>query len=104
MTIVDIDAKIPNNVDLAGDRRLQRALEQFKDFVNEVHNFGVEHFDAALIDGRCRVECAKELLRYIDQDSVVFLHDFHRKRYQPVLQWYECLLQVRLLGVLRKKG
>lgn len=27
MTIVDIDAKIPNNVDLAGDRRLQRALE-----------------------------------------------------------------------------
>jgi benzoyl-CoA 2,3-dioxygenase component B len=27
MTNVDIDAKIPNNVDLAGDRRLQRALE-----------------------------------------------------------------------------
>ena len=27
MAIVDIDAKIPNNVDLAGDRRLQRALE-----------------------------------------------------------------------------
>lgn len=25
--LVDIDAKIPNNVDLAGDRRLQRALE-----------------------------------------------------------------------------
>ncbi len=29
MTTVDIDAKIPNNVDLAGDRRLQRALEQW---------------------------------------------------------------------------
>ena len=27
MSKVDIDAKIPNNVDLAGDRRLQRALE-----------------------------------------------------------------------------
>ena len=27
MTTVDINAKIPNNVDLAGDRRLQRALE-----------------------------------------------------------------------------
>ncbi len=27
MSIVDIDAKIPNNVDLADDRRLQRALE-----------------------------------------------------------------------------
>ncbi|MEM9562387.1 MAG: benzoyl-CoA 2,3-epoxidase subunit BoxB [Actinomycetota bacterium] len=27
MVAVDIDAKIPNNVDLAGDRRLQRALE-----------------------------------------------------------------------------
>jgi len=30
MTIVDIDAKIPNNVDLAGDRRLQRALESWQ--------------------------------------------------------------------------
>jgi benzoyl-CoA 2,3-dioxygenase component B len=30
MAIVDIDAKIPNNVDLAGDRRLQRALEQWQ--------------------------------------------------------------------------
>ncbi|HSH10638.1 MAG TPA: benzoyl-CoA 2,3-epoxidase subunit BoxB [Ilumatobacter sp.] len=28
--LVDIDAKIPNNVDLAGDRRLQRALEAWQ--------------------------------------------------------------------------
>ena len=27
MSNVDLAAKIPNNVDLAGDRRLQRALE-----------------------------------------------------------------------------
>ena len=27
---VDIEAKIPNNVDLAGDRRLQRALESWQ--------------------------------------------------------------------------
>ena len=30
MTIVDIDAKIPNNVGLADDRRLQRALESWQ--------------------------------------------------------------------------
>jgi len=30
MTKVDINAKIPNNVDLAGDRRLQRALESWQ--------------------------------------------------------------------------
>ncbi len=30
MTAVDIDALIPNNVDLAGDRRLQRALESWQ--------------------------------------------------------------------------
>ncbi|MGH8998907.1 MAG: benzoyl-CoA 2,3-epoxidase subunit BoxB [Acidimicrobiia bacterium] len=30
MTTVDIEAKIPNNVDLAGDRRLQRALESWQ--------------------------------------------------------------------------
>jgi benzoyl-CoA 2,3-dioxygenase component B len=29
MTVVDIDARIPNNVDLASDRRLQRALESW---------------------------------------------------------------------------
>ena len=30
MSVVDIDAKIPNNVDLAGDKRLQRALESWQ--------------------------------------------------------------------------
>ncbi|MGH9209689.1 MAG: benzoyl-CoA 2,3-epoxidase subunit BoxB [Acidimicrobiales bacterium] len=30
MTAVDMDATIPNNVDLAGDRRLQRALESWQ--------------------------------------------------------------------------
>lgn len=30
MALVDINAKIPNNVDLADDRRLQRALEQWQ--------------------------------------------------------------------------
>ncbi len=30
MTVVDIDATIPNNVDLAGDRRLRRALESWQ--------------------------------------------------------------------------
>jgi benzoyl-CoA 2,3-epoxidase subunit B len=30
MSLVDINAKIPNNVDLAGDRRLQRALESWQ--------------------------------------------------------------------------
>jgi benzoyl-CoA 2,3-epoxidase subunit B len=30
MSIVDFDAAIPNNVDLAGDRRLQRALESWQ--------------------------------------------------------------------------
>jgi benzoyl-CoA 2,3-epoxidase subunit B len=30
MTVVDFDAAIPNNVDLAGDRRLQRALESWQ--------------------------------------------------------------------------
>ena len=30
MSEVDYDDRIPNNVDLAGDRRLQRALEQWQ--------------------------------------------------------------------------
>ena len=36
MTAVDIDATIPNNVDLADDRRLQRALESWQPAVHRV--------------------------------------------------------------------
>jgi len=45
MALVDIDAKIPNNVGLADDRRLQRALEQWQPkFINWWEEMGPAAF------------------------------------------------------------
>ncbi len=46
-TNVDLTAKIPNNVDLAGDKRLQRALEEWQPrFVDWWKSMGPEGFQA----------------------------------------------------------
>ena len=45
MATVDLDAKIPNNVDLASDRRLQRALERWQpEFIQWWQDMGPEGF------------------------------------------------------------
>jgi benzoyl-CoA 2,3-dioxygenase component B len=47
MTRVALDEKIPNNVDLAGDRKLQRALEQWQpEFLAWWRDMGPEGFQA----------------------------------------------------------
>src|SRR5581483_4461803 len=48
MTTVSLHEKIPNNVDLAGDKRLQRALEQWQPgFLAWWHEMGPEGFQAS---------------------------------------------------------
>ena len=45
MATVDLDAKIPNNVDLASDRKLQRALERWQpEFIQWWQDMGPEGF------------------------------------------------------------
>lgn len=47
MSIVDLEGKIPNNVDLAADRRLQRALEQWQPgFIEWWKEMGPDGFQA----------------------------------------------------------
>ncbi len=46
MTSIDYTEKIPNNVDLASDRRLQRALEKWQpDYLNWWHEMGPTDFE-----------------------------------------------------------
>ena len=83
---------------------------QFKDYIEQAALLGVPRFDAVLIDGRCRPECAKFILPFIDRDSVVFIHDFFqsgRPHYKAVLEDYdavESLKAAQSLVVLRKKA
>ncbi len=61
MAIVDIDAKIPNNVDLAGDRRLQRALEQWQPrFVRWWEELGPSVFQRNPVYLRTAVDVGRE--------------------------------------------
>jgi hypothetical protein len=61
---------------------------QFKDYVN----FPIKEkfqFTKVLIDGRARKYCAKSLLNTIDENVIVFIHDFSRPDYQKTLKYYD---------------
>jgi hypothetical protein len=63
-------------------------------------------FNKVLIDGRARKYCAKSLWNHIDQNVIVFIHDFNRPDYQRTLKYYD-ILDVNWNGqgivALRKK-
>ena len=61
MNAVDIDAKIPNNVDLAGDRRLQRALESWQPkFVDWWREMGPTEFQDSDVYLRTAISVGQE--------------------------------------------
>src|SRR5262245_13052431 len=61
MSVVDLAGKIPNNVDLAGDKRLQRALEEWQPkFVDWWRSMGPEGFQAHDVFLRTAVGVDKE--------------------------------------------
>ncbi len=61
MTAVDINAKIPNNVDLAGDRRLQRALEQWQPkFIRWWEDLGPSAFKRSPVYLRTAIDVGRE--------------------------------------------
>lgn len=80
---------------------------EYKDYIEKVHDLNIKKFDKVLIDGRGRKYCAKEVLPYLQDDSLVFIHDFwNRKRYHSVLKYYDVVEKItsgKQLAVLRKK-
>jgi hypothetical protein len=59
-----------------------------------------------LIDGRARKYCAKYLWDIIDENVVVFIHDFNRSDYQMALKYYdmiEVLTEGQGIAALKKK-
>lgn len=75
---------------------------QFQDYVDIVEYLG-EQFDLVLIDGRARVECAKAVLPYVKKNGLVLIHDFERKHYHKVFDWYNLQKQVHVLAILEPK-
>ena len=81
--------------------------KDFLSYVNIVDNIPKTRYDTVLIDGRSRVACAKKILHYIDQNSVIFVHDFfNRVTYHEILTYYDiidCIHDNQSLVVLKKK-
>jgi hypothetical protein len=108
-----INQKAPENVkifNIPTDQPLTSPTkkEQVSSYVNFIDNIGISIFDKILIDGRGRGWCAEKALDYINENSLVFIHDyFMRPQYHIVENWYEIIDSIRntpqTLVVLKKK-
>lgn len=82
--------------------------DDFKDYINYVDILSYKHYDRVLIDGRARQYCANKILEYIDDTSIVFVHDFfERKRYHSIYNTYNLIEKDNkhkpTLGIFQKK-
>jgi len=77
----------------------------YSKYVNKINDEELKDkkFDAVLIDGRSRVECAKNLYDRIDDDCIVFLHDSQRIRYNEIYDYYDVISDTHTMKVLKKK-
>lgn len=78
------------------------------DYVNSIDKFNEPRYDFVFIDGRSRINCAQKVLNYIDENSLVFIHDFFpRQEYNVVFKLYEEVDSIRdteqTIIVLKKK-
>ena len=78
--------------------------EEFVDYVEQVHYIGVPNYNAVFIDGRARIACAKEVIGFINKESVIFLHDCHRGEYKEIFEIFEEIDRAGNLAVLKLKS
>jgi len=79
--------------------------EQFKDYIEYV-KIKKFKFNKVLIDGRARKYCAKSIYDMIDEDVIIFIHDFNRFDYQMTLKYYDVIEQLtegQGIAALKKK-
>lgn len=78
---------------------------QFKDYIEFPKKEKLK-FTKVLIDGRARKYCAKNIVDIIDDDVIVFIHDFNRPDYQMTLKYYdpiEIITEGQGIASLKKK-
>jgi hypothetical protein len=68
--------------------------DEIKSYVNYIDNLNVKLFNKVFIDGRGRGFCALKVLNYINEDSLVFIHDFWTREcrgYFEVFKYYDII-------------
>jgi hypothetical protein len=105
-----IDAHEIKNIDLRyipanSPNPIPCRYAQFKDYIHYPVNNNLK-FTKVLIDGRARKYCAKYIWDSIDENVILFIHDFNRPDYQMTLKYYD-LIDVEWRGqgiaALKKK-
>ena len=49
-------------------------------YINAITKFD-DVYDAILVDGRCRVKCAKMAKDFLKKDGILFVHDYFKRPY-----------------------
>lgn len=66
--------------------------------------FEEKYYNKVFIDGRARAYCAIDVLKYIDKESIVFIHDYGRMKYHKLVEtYYNKIHSIGSLAIFRKK-
>ena len=76
--------------------------EEFKKYIESPNELGII-FDVVFIDGRARVHCAKNILKLIHEESIIFIHDYNRKQYHVVEDFLDMINIVGTMAMFRRK-
>lgn len=76
----------------------------FIDYLNVIETTNEKRFDVIMVDGRVRPFCAFKAKDYMDEKSILLMHDFTVRPWNhSILEWFELEKTVDTIGVLRKK-
>lgn len=59
--------------------------------------------DVVFVDGRFRVACALRSLRFMGPESLLVIHDYERKHYHIIEEFYEKEKQLNRIATFRRK-
>jgi len=72
-------------------RTIPTKYREFKSYIEYVDTIN-KKYDIVLIDGRARAQCAEYVIPYLNDDAVVFIHDYYmRHSYRIVEKDYNIL-------------
>ena len=82
--------------------RVKRYIyDEFKDYIESPIEYGP--FDIILIDGRARVSCSSICKLLSHENTIIFIHDFHRPEYQEALKYLELIDSVKTMSKFKLK-
>lgn len=66
-------------------RTIPTQYKEFKSYIEFVDILNIK-YDIVLIDGRARVDCAKYVTKYLNENATVFIHDYFARPQYHILE------------------